>query len=97
MINGASIIIRAQDITNSVTLSHFVAMGQMSFQGAVADLDCVKVGWIARRNVADFYLLPRRGQPANALLLVFRNGDRFSLESGDQYGEMDRNEESDHA
>ncbi len=84
MINGAGIVIIAQEITISIALSHLVTMGQMGFQGALADLDCVKVGWITRRNVADFYLLLRRGKPANTLLLGFSNGGRFSLDSGDQ-------------
>ncbi len=47
----------------------------MGFHGTLADHDQVKVGWIARRNVVDDYLVLIFGwlgcQAANTMLLVF--------------------------
>ena len=62
----------------------------MGFQSAFTDLDCVGVGWIARRDVADFYLLVGNrlgGQAANTILRVlFVIGINCSFDSDQESG-----------
>ena len=73
----------------------------MSFQSAFTDLDCVEVGWIAGRNVADFYLLVGNrlgGQAANTILRVlFVIGTNGSFDSDQECGTNKRCKESKHS